>query len=228
MRVLAGWILKLLFAVRFWLKAHSNIGGLGATVVAMSLSTKIPERFTSSARSRGRGRKAIGTGERVATSVALGFVGLLVLAFTLGKAYLSFGPLWQTSVHRHRSLDLVLFNGFDYPSVWWGPWTNLFGNILLFLPLGFLVANMLRGRTRFPVLETILLSFVGSFAIEATQFAFALGYSDIDDLLFNTIGGAIGATLAAQMGPRWRALFIGLSLLAALLGLTVMLATSVF
>lgn len=211
-----------------WLEAHSNIGGLGATVVAMSLSTKIPERFTSSARSQRRGEKAIGVGERVATSVALGFVGLLVLAFTLGKAYLSFGPLWQTSAHRHRSLDLVLFNGFDYPSVWWGPWINLFGNIVLFLPLGFLIANMLRGRARFPVFETILLSFLVSLSIEVTQFAFALGYSDADDLLFNTIGGAIGATLAARMGPRWRALFIGLSLLAALLGLAVMLATSVF
>lgn len=211
-----------------WLEAHSNIGGLGATVVAMSLSTKIPERFTSSARSQRRGEKAIGVGERVATSVALGFVGLLVLAFTLGKAYLSFGPLWQTSAHRHRSLDLVLFNGFDYPSVWWGPWINLFGNIVLFLPLGFLIANMLRGRARFPVFETILLSFLVSLSIEVTQFAFALGYSDADDLLFNTIGGAIGATLAARMGPRWRALFIGLALLAALLGLAVMLATSVF
>lgn len=194
----------------------------------MSLSTKIPERFTSSARSQRRSEKVIGVGERVATSVALGFVGLLVLAFTLGKAYLSFGPLWQTSAHRHRSLDLVLFNGFDYPSVWWGPWINLFGNIVLFLPLGFLIANMLRGRARFPVFETILLSFLVSLSIEVTQFAFALGYSDTDDLLFNTIGGAIGATLAARMGPRWRALFIGLALLAAMSGLAVMLATSVF
>lgn len=209
------------------LDVHSWNGGKQFIVVAMTLSTKIPDRYKERKRSR-RGRKAIGAGERVATAVALGFVAVLVLAFTLGKAFLSFGPLWQTSVHRHRSLDLVLFNGFDHPSVWWGPWTNLFGNIVLFLPVGFLVANMLRGRTRFPVWETILLSFLGSFAIEATQYVFAIGYSDVDDLLFNTVGGAFGATLAARLGPRWRALFIGLSVLAAIGGLTVMLASNVF
>lgn len=197
-------------------------------VVAMITDTKTfkaPERLSTPLRRRG---SAAGKRELVASLVALGFVGVLVLAFTLGKAFLSFGPLWQTTVHRNRSVDLVLFNGFDHPSVWWGPWTNLFGNIALFIPLGFLAANLLRGRTRFPVLETIVLCCTASFAIEASQYIFALGYSDVDDLLFNTVGGAIGALLAARMGPRWRAMFIAGSVLLAIGALTIMLATSVF
>ncbi len=42
----------------------------------------------------------------------------------------------RLSAHAVRSLDLQMFNGFDNPTIWYGPWTNTMGNVLLFMPLG--------------------------------------------------------------------------------------------
>ena len=44
--------------------------------------------------------------------------------------------------------------------------------------------------------------------LEVCQYAFALGRTDIDDLIFNTVGALIGAVLARLCGgrlfPVWR------------------------
>lgn len=47
--------------------------------------------------------------------------------------------------------------------------------------------------------------------IEISQYAFQLGFSDIDDFLFNTLGAAAGACIAAWAGPRARWLWVSLS-----------------
>lgn len=38
-----------------------------------------------------------------------------------------------------------------------------------------------------------------SLVIEITQFIFASGYSDVDDLIFNTAGAALGGWAAARL-----------------------------
>lgn len=159
--------------------------------------------------------------------VAFGIYAVLLVVLTLLKNRLSFGGLWDTAAHDQRSLDLVLFNGFQDPPIWWGPWVNTFGNIALFLPLGFFLYTILRARgTRFPWVEGVVFAAVTSLAIECLQWVFAVGYSDVDDLLFNTIGGVIGASLAAW-APRkalpWVSLVLTVGFLAVL---GVMVATN--
>ena len=66
-----------------------------------------------------------------------------------------------------------------------------FGNILWFVPFGFLmkrIANMTATRI-------ILLGFLLSLCIETTQFIFGTGVFEIDDLLLNTFGALLGAVL---------------------------------
>ena len=63
---------------------------------------------------------------------------------------------------------------------------NLYGNILWFVPMGFAVAYLLNKKPYF--MKTILIGFCFSFSIETLQFIFGTGITDIDDLLFNTIG----------------------------------------
>lgn len=67
---------------------------------------------------------------------------------------------------------------------------NLYGNILWFVPMGFAVAYLLNKKPYF--LKTILIGFCFSFSIEMFQFIFGTGITDIDDLIFNTIGTLIG------------------------------------
>lgn len=64
---------------------------------------------------------------------------------------------------------------------------NVMGNIGIFIPFGLL----------FPVIakkakNTLIYGVIFSFSIEFVQFTFGLGSSDVDDLIFNAVGVAIG------------------------------------
>ncbi|WP_414838740.1 VanZ family protein [Carnobacterium sp. TMP28] len=67
---------------------------------------------------------------------------------------------------------------------------NFYGNILWFVPMGFVVAYLLNKKPYF--LKTLLTGFCFSFFIEMMQFFLGTGITDIDDLLFNTIGTIVG------------------------------------
>lgn len=73
-----------------------------------------------------------------------------------------------------------------------GYWNNIIQNILLFIPLGFLIGGK-RG-----IIAGLLLSI----GIELTQYTFRLGYCELDDVLNNTIGTAIGSLLFKKFGKR--------------------------
>ena len=67
---------------------------------------------------------------------------------------------------------------------------NVAGNVLGFLPFGFLLPVMSR-RMRRP-LTVILLGFCVSLAVETIQLAAKVGIFDVDDLMLNTLGAAVG------------------------------------
>ena len=70
---------------------------------------------------------------------------------------------------------------------------NVFGNILLFVPFGFLLCPAAQDRLRLPLvlLCGLLLAFVG----ELIQYATHTGEMDIDDILLNMAGVFIGWAL---------------------------------
>lgn len=67
-------------------------------------------------------------------------------------------------------------------------WDLIIPNVLLFVPFG-LFAGRLWGW------KAILLGLFLSVCIETVQFIFALGFSEVDDVINNTIGTAVGAGL---------------------------------
>ncbi len=67
---------------------------------------------------------------------------------------------------------------------------NLLGNVIGFVPLGFLLPIIRRKKT-FSFLCVIFV-FLFSLAIEVLQLVFRIGVFDVDDLLLNTLGGLIG------------------------------------
>jgi glycopeptide antibiotics resistance protein len=77
---------------------------------------------------------------------------------------------------------------------------NIGGNILGFVPLGFMIPVLLFRRAK--VLKTILLVFLISLFFESVQLYTGLGVFDVDDLLLNTLGGIGGALLYAAVRRR--------------------------
>ena len=80
-----------------------------------------------------------------------------------------------------------------------GYWWDIVLNILLFIPLGFLLG----GKGWKAVLYGLLLSAF----IECAQYLFLLGYCEADDLLNNTIGSAVGFSICKMLSAfivKWK------------------------
>ncbi len=143
--------------------------------------------------------------------MSLGFIVLSIILLKLTKKrsvlwlitgiYL-FAVIFFTMLVRTRSQEAVTFltpfqtirnaigwnDGFTILSR-----TNLYqviANVLLFLPLGYLLPRLFRPMRHW--YSTIPVGLLGSLAIETTQLITHLGCFDVDDLITNTIGAAIG------------------------------------
>ncbi|MCR5452644.1 MAG: VanZ family protein [Lachnospiraceae bacterium] len=75
-----------------------------------------------------------------------------------------------------------------------GFFLNIYGNILLLVPLGFLLPAIFWGEKHYPVLA-IGICFLFSVGVELTQLVTRHGCCDVDDVILNTIGGMIGYLL---------------------------------
>ena len=84
-----------------------------------------------------------------------------------------------------RSVNLVPFDMITDK----GLTLNVWGNILMFIPLGLYAANFLK---KFNFWKALWVVICASLGIEVLQYIFKRGVSDIDDLLLNTIGGLNG------------------------------------
>lgn len=91
--------------------------------------------------------------------------------------------LWITLFSR-EPMTTRIFRGLFW-EIEMGYWNNIIQNILLFIPLGFLIGGK----------QGIIAGVLLSIGIELTQYIFRLGYCELDDVLNNTIGAAIGSLL---------------------------------
>lgn len=70
---------------------------------------------------------------------------------------------------------------------------NIFGNILAFGPMGFLLPIIFPKTNK--LLNMLILCTLISVFIEAIQYATAVGASDVDDVILNVFGGFLGILL---------------------------------
>ena len=89
-----------------------------------------------------------------------------------------------------RGINLIPFH-YDRFSGTRFHFTEVMENVLVFIPAGFYFTAFRRQRIASGILACASLSLV----FEVVQWIFALGASDITDLLTNTVGGAAGAAL---------------------------------
>ncbi|WP_125981496.1 VanZ family protein [Loigolactobacillus iwatensis] len=70
---------------------------------------------------------------------------------------------------------------------------NLYGNILWFIPFGLGLGVITRKKNwLLSLIPVVLFSAIVSLSIETCQYFLSTGIADIDDLIFNTIGGLLG------------------------------------
>ena len=72
---------------------------------------------------------------------------------------------------------------------------NLIGNCAMFIPTGILTPILYKHLDSFK--KTVLTGFLISLSIEILQLPFAVRASDVDDLILNTLGVAVGYCLYA-------------------------------
>ncbi len=130
------------------------------------------------------------------------------------------GETWRTAGERcllaASVLLIVVVTLFPFPVTarWWKPWhfrdaqlvpfhtirdqlsegglqaAQVFGNVLVFMPFGFALPFAWRRARRARV--TIVVGALLSLAIELTQLFVPTHTSDVDDLILNTLGTALG------------------------------------
>lgn len=92
--------------------------------------------------------------------------------------------LWITLFSRSSEPTRV-FTGLFW-EIEMGYWIDIRINILLFLPLGFLLGTVTDNW------RIVLFGFILSVFIEILQYVLALGWCQLDDVLNNTVGTAVG------------------------------------
>lgn len=92
-----------------------------------------------------------------------------------------------SAIHWLPLVDTVkLFYGDSGFSAWYNSW----GNVVWFIPLGYMGPYLFRKKCSF--LKVTAIGFLFSGMIEFLQLIFQTGVTHIDDVLFNTLGTAIG------------------------------------
>lgn len=122
----------------------------------------------------------------------LRYLGMLFLAEYV--ALLSCFAIIFRETRLERKYDIIPFWSYDKPDL---ANDNML-NILMFVPIGFLAASLMKKHT---VAKTIALCLFISASFEVLQLVFRRGHCDIDDIINNTFGGMIGCLLF--LGCMW-------------------------
>lgn len=125
---------------------------------------------------------------------------LLFLAYMILALYFMFfsETLDRTMVNTEYRYNLTLFKEITrfwemrHTYGWHVTIVNLLGNVVCFMPFGFLVPTVSKKKIFKNVISVTLLAMVFSVCIETAQLLTKVGAFDVDDIFLNTVGGLAG------------------------------------
>lgn len=132
------------------------------------------------------------------TQDSLQLLFVAYLAALLQITVIRGGIDWQAS-HSWETVQWVPLIG-TLSMLRYGLWDFIYpvaGNIIWFLPFGFMLSFLFANR--FTWKKTVPMAFFLSLAIEAGQWFFGTGISDIDDVILNVTGAWIGFFCAEKI-----------------------------
>lgn len=129
----------------------------------------------------------------------LKFLWLIVfmayVAILLWAALVSRGEGYEHSLNLEPLYSykfvLKIYNSFDV-------FKQIVDNILVFIPFGLLLPASFNAKCRFRnYFLVVLAGFALSFCIEAVQYVYSIGFTEVDDLINNTWGCIVGCGIYA-------------------------------
>lgn len=136
--------------------------------------------------------------ERRAAAALFLLYAALMLAILFLRAPRGTGGWNLTPLHSIRVYCRILFTGGWSEELRRYAWLNFLGNLLLFLPLGVFLPLLFERQRRFALF--LLSVFALIIIIEGIQYLTALGSLDVDDLILNLSGAALGFGLWRLQG----------------------------
>ena len=131
--------------------------------------------------------------------------GFLTTAYLAALTYLTFFSRRRRHSYGHEK-NLIPFQVFrDFRHIHdtgaFNYFSNLFGNIVLFVPLSFIFISIFRV---YKLSAILISSLILSFVIESLQYIFEVGYADVDDIMLNVTGAAAGYYLYCFLEKRFK------------------------
>lgn len=128
---------------------------------------------------------------------------VLFLAYMFLALYFMFfsETLDRTMVSDSYRYNLTLFKEIKrfwemrYSYGWGVTLINLLGNVVCFMPFGFLLPTISKSRVIKNIISVTFFTMLFSVFIETAQLVTKVGAFDVDDILLNTIGGMAGYIL---------------------------------
>lgn len=118
----------------------------------------------------------------------------LLFMYIIYLLYLVFFSTYYGRGYFHRSYNFIPFKTIVeymfFSSSLNATVLNIVGNILAFVPMGFLVPIVFSKINRFKCIAILVL--ISTISIEIIQFIIGVGTCDIDDVILNWLGGVIG------------------------------------
>lgn len=122
-----------------------------------------------------------------------------VLYMILALYFMFFSEtLDRTRVSEEYRYNLTLFKEINrfwnmrYTYGWHITIVNLLGNVVCFMPFGFLLPTVSRKKIFKNFLSVTLMAMLFSLGIETAQLLSKVGAFDVDDIFLNTVGGFVG------------------------------------
>lgn len=125
----------------------------------------------------------------------------LVLVATMAPQETERGTNWVPLAQSKPAVKAVLAspNPFAHPAFPFVLW-QVGGNVLAFVPVGLSFAGLGKGRGFKAFGRAVAAAFLLSLLIETLQLFLPTRATDVDDLIFNTAGAAVGAMLFFAFG----------------------------
>lgn len=117
------------------------------------------------------------------------YIGFIVYFLLFSEWYGRTGVMQEYRYNLELFKEINRFWTYREQLGWYAVATNLFGNVLIFVPFGFFLPMASKYRSFF---AAVFYSFALSLCVETFQLFSKVGSFDVDDLLLNTVGGALG------------------------------------
>ena len=117
------------------------------------------------------------------------YIGFIIYFLLFSDLYGRTGQLDTYHYNLELFKEIKRFWNYRDRGGFFAMFTNLFGNVVIFVPFGFFMPMASKYRSFF---STLFYSFGLSLCVETFQLLTKVGSFDVDDLLLNTIGGVIG------------------------------------